>query len=146
MDPDSTRTCPLASSLSTTLEASVVSSAPPIAETEGGVMHAIWWTLTDPHGARGLEPPVPNLEIHLIGVQRPAHEGLEAASCQTEPGEKNQDGPQWPCSTPLRSGQGHLNLSCSILTSSQTHRISIEERLTGHPSPTNGSGIYREAG
>ena len=85
-------------------------------------------------------------ERQLIEVRRPAHEGLEAASYQTEPGEKNQDEPQRPCSTPLRGGQGQLDLSRSILTLSQTHRISIEERPTGHLSPTNGSGICREVG
>ena len=36
--------------------------------------------------------------------------------------------------------------SRSILTLSQTHRISIEERPTGHLSPTNGSGICQEVG
>ena len=80
-------------------------------------------------------------EQRLTKVRRPAHEGLEAASCQTKPEEKNQNEPQWPCLTPLRSGQGHLNLSHSILTSSQTHRISIEERPTGHLSSANGSSI-----
>ena len=85
-------------------------------------------------------------ERRLTEVRRLACKGLEAASCQTEPGEKNRDEPQRPYSTPLRSGQGHLDLSRSILTSSQTHRISVEERPTGHLSPTNGSGICREAG
>ena len=67
-------------------------------------------------------------------VRRPAHKGLEAASRQTELEEKNIDVPQWPCPTPLRSGQGHLNLSHLILTSSQAHRISIEKRPLGHLS------------
>ena len=49
-------------------------------------------------------------ERHLIRVQRLAREGLEAASCQTEPGEKNRDEPQRPCPTPLGSRQGRLNL------------------------------------
>ena len=75
-----------------------------------------------------------------------AHEGLEAASRQTEPGEKNRDEPQRPCLTPLRSGQGHLDLSLLILTSNQAHKISIEERPTGHLSLSNGSGICQEAG
>ena len=81
-------------------------------------------------------------EQQLTEVQRLAHEGLKAASCQTEPGEKNRDEPQWPCLTPLRSGQGHLDLSRLILTSSQTHRISIKERPMYHSSLSNGSGIY----
>jgi len=84
-------------------------------------------------------------ERRLTRVRRLAHEGLEAASCQIEPREENQNEPQRPCLTPFRSGQGHLDLSRSILTSSQTHRISIEERPTGHLSPANGSGICREA-
>ena len=74
-------------------------------------------------------------------VRRPAHEGLEATSCQPEPMEKNVDESQRPCPTLLRTGQGHLDLSRSILTSSQDHRISIEERPTDHPSLSNGSGI-----
>ena len=32
-------------------------------------------------------------ERRLTGVRRPAREGLEAASCQTEPGEKNRNEP-----------------------------------------------------
>ena len=67
-------------------------------------------------------------------VRRSTCEGLEAASCQTELGEKNLDEPQWPCPTPLRSEHGHLDLSRSILTSSQAHIISIEERPAGHLS------------
>ena len=63
------------------IEASVVSSTPPVAETEDGVMHEIWPTPTEPHGARGLEPPDPKSGYQLTRVQRPAHEGPEAASC-----------------------------------------------------------------
>ena len=40
-------------------EASVVSSAPLVVETEDGVMHESWLTPTEPLGARGLEPPDP---------------------------------------------------------------------------------------
>ena len=58
-------------------------------------------------------------ERQLTEVRRLAREGLKAASCQPEPWEKNIDEPQWPCLTPLRSGQGHLDPSRSILTSSQ---------------------------
>ena len=43
------------------IEASVVSSAPLVAKTKDGVTHEIWPTPTDPHGARGLEPPDPKL-------------------------------------------------------------------------------------
>ena len=41
------------------IEASVISSAPPVAETEYGVTHETWPTPTEPHGAQGLEPPNP---------------------------------------------------------------------------------------
>ena len=41
------------------IEASVISSAPPVAETKDGVTHESWLTPTKPHGARGLEPPDP---------------------------------------------------------------------------------------
>ena len=43
------------------IEASVVSSDPPVVETKDGVMHETWLTPTKPHGARGLEPPDPKL-------------------------------------------------------------------------------------
>ena len=39
-----------------------------------------------------------------------------------------------------------LTFSRSILTPIQTHRISTEERPTGHLSLSNGLGIYREVG
>jgi len=50
------------------IEASVISSAPPVAETVDWVMHEIRSTPTDPNGARGLEPPDPNLGIQLTEV------------------------------------------------------------------------------
>ena len=43
-------------------------------------------------------------------VQRPAHKGLKATSCQTEPGEKMQMSPERPSPSLPRSRQGHLNL------------------------------------
>ena len=70
------------------IEASVVSSAPPIVETENGVTHETRPSPTESHGARGLEPPDLNSGIHLTGVRRLAHEGLEAVSRRTKPGEK----------------------------------------------------------
>ena len=70
------------------IKASVVSSATPVAETVDGVMHETRPTPTNPNGARGLEPPDPNIGIQLTGVRRPAREGLEAALRRTEPGEK----------------------------------------------------------
>ena len=75
------------------IEASIVSSAPPVAETADGVTHEIQPTPTEPNRARGLEPPDPNSGIQLTGVRRPAHEGLEAASRRTKPGEKTQMSP-----------------------------------------------------
>ena len=92
------------------IEASVVSSAPPVAETEDGVMHEIRLTPTEPHGARGLEPLDLNSGIHLTKVRRPAREGPEAASCRTKARGKKADEPQRPLPVPPRSGQGHLNL------------------------------------
>ena len=43
------------------IEASVISSAPLVTETEDGVMHETWSTPTEPHGARGLDPPDPKM-------------------------------------------------------------------------------------
>ena len=45
------------------IEASVVSSTPPVTEIEDGVMHKTWPTPTEPNGAWGLEPLDPNLGI-----------------------------------------------------------------------------------
>ena len=50
------------------IEASIVSSVPLVTETEDGVTQEIWPTPTNPHEARGLEPPNPNSGIHLTGV------------------------------------------------------------------------------
>ena len=50
------------------IEASVVSSSPPVAETEDGVTHETQPTPIEPHRARGLKPLDPNSGIHLIGV------------------------------------------------------------------------------
>ena len=49
-------------------------------------------------------------ERQTTEVRRPACEGSEATSRQTEPGRNNIDKPQRPCPTPRRSGQGHLDL------------------------------------
>ena len=59
------------------IEASVVSSTPPVA----GVTHKTRSTPTEPNEARGLEPPDPNSGIQLTGVRRQARKGLEATSC-----------------------------------------------------------------
>ena len=78
------------------IEASVVNSTPLVVETRP--------TPTEPNGARGLEPLDPNSGIRPIEVRRSAHEGLEAASRQTEPGEKTKMSPSGLCPDPLRSG------------------------------------------
>ena len=49
-------------------------------------------------------------EQQTTEVRRPVREGSEAASHQTELGRNNRDEPQRPCLTPLRSGQGRLDL------------------------------------
>ena len=41
------------------IKATVVSTAPPVAETEDGVTHESRPTPTEPHRTRGLEPPDP---------------------------------------------------------------------------------------
>ena len=66
-------------------------------------------------------------------VRRLAHEGLKATSHQIEPGEKMRMSPVAlldPAKKQIRTSQP----SCLILTSSQAHRISIEERPAGHLS------------
>ena len=70
------------------IEASVVNSTPPVAETTDGATHKTRLTPTEPNGAWELEPPDPDLGIRPTEVRRPTHEELEAASCQMEPGEK----------------------------------------------------------
>ena len=62
------------------IEASVISSAPPVEETEDGVMHEIRPNPIEPHGARELEPPDPNSGIHQTELRRLAREGPEATS------------------------------------------------------------------
>ena len=58
------------------IEASVVSSTPPVAETADGVTHKTWPTPTETNGARGHEPPDPHLGIRPTEVQRLARKGL----------------------------------------------------------------------
>ena len=72
------------------IEASVISSAPLVVETEDGVMHEIWPTPTDPHEARGLKPPDPNSGIHLIGVRRPAREEPRPPRVEQSQGRKRR--------------------------------------------------------
>ena len=81
------------------IEASVVSSTPQVTKTMDRVTHEIWSTPTEPNGARGLEPPDLDTGIRPTEVRRPAHEGLEATSRQTEPREKMQMSPSGLCPT-----------------------------------------------
>ena len=81
------------------VEASVVSSAPLVAETEDGVMHETWQTPTEPHRAWGLEPPDP----------RSRDQGSRATSRQTDLGEKMQMSPSGLCLS-------HLEADKAILT------------------------------
>ena len=80
------------------IEASVVSSDPPVVETKDGVMHETWLTPTKLHRARGLKPPDPKLGDR---VRRLAHEGPEAASRRTRAKGENTDEPLWLCPTYL---------------------------------------------
>ena len=48
------------------IEASAVSSTPPVAETADGATHKTRPTPTEPNRAWGLEPPDPNLGIRSI--------------------------------------------------------------------------------
>ena len=50
------------------IEAIVISLAASVVKNEDGVTHETRPTPTEPHGARGLEPPDPNSGIHLTGV------------------------------------------------------------------------------
>ena len=50
------------------IEASVISSTPPVAETTDRVTLEIRLTPTKPNGARRLRPPNPNLGIQLTRV------------------------------------------------------------------------------
>ena len=70
------------------IEASVVSSTPPVAEPVDGVTHKTRPTPTKPNGAWGLEQSDPYSGIRPTEVRRPAHEGPEAASRRIELGEK----------------------------------------------------------
>ena len=89
------------------IEASVFSSAPPVAETKDGVTHETRPTPTEPHGARGLEPPDPGSR------DRGSKAGSRKAQGRLAPNKsqgENTDEPQRPLPIVPRSRQGHLNL------------------------------------
>ena len=106
-DPDSTQTSvsELTERDTRAIKASVISLAPLVAKTTDRVTHETWPTPTNPHGAWGLEPPDLNSRIHLTGVQRPAHEGPEAASHRIKTGEKTQMGASGLRSTHLEANR-----------------------------------------
>ena len=60
--------CELAERDTRAIEASVVTSVPPIVKIVDGVMHKTWPTPTEPNGARGLEPPNPDSGIQPTEV------------------------------------------------------------------------------
>ena len=66
------------------IKASVVSSAPPVVETEDRVMRKTWLTPIEPHGAQGVKPPNP----------RSRDRGSKAASRRTRAKVENADEPQ----------------------------------------------------
>ena len=75
MDPDSTQNMhvsELTEHDTQAIEASVVSSTPPIAETEDRVTHETRPTPTEPRGAQGFGPPDPKLGERgsKVGPQR----------------------------------------------------------------------------
>ena len=72
------------------VEASIVSSAPLIMETEDGVMHETRPTAIRPQGALGSSHPILDQETK---VRRLAHEGSETASHQTRARGENIDEP-----------------------------------------------------
>ena len=98
------------------IEASVVSSGPLVVETADEVMHETQPTPTEPNRAQGLKLPNPSSRIQLTKVRRPAHEGLEATSRQTELGEKMKMRPNGLCLTLLEANRV-TRPSHSILTS-----------------------------
>ena len=89
------------------IKASVVSSAPPVAETEDGVTHESRPTPIEPHGARGLELPDPRSKDR--GSKAGSRRARGYLVSNKELGE-NADEPQRPVPILLRSGQGHLSL------------------------------------
>jgi len=88
------------------VEASVISLAPPIVETEDGVMYETRPTPIEPHRAQGLEPSDPrSRDRGSKAGSRRARGRLASNKSQGE----NADEPQWPLPIP-QSRQGHLDL------------------------------------
>ena len=86
-----------------------------------------------------------------LGGSRPRFEGRPVKGSRLprtkqSQGEITETSPSGPARPRSEADKDVSTFSRSILTPSQTHRISIEERPSGHLSLSNGSGIYREAG
>ena len=79
-------------------------------------------------------------------VRRPARKGLEAASCQTEPGRNNRDEPQRPCPTPFRSGLGHLDLFSFDSNPEPNPQNLRRGEANGPPEPTERLGHLSRGG
>ena len=78
-------------------EASVVSSAPPVVETEDGVTRETWPAPIRPQGARGLE--LLDLRSRDRGLKA-TRKGSEVVSRQTRARGENADEPQRPLPNP----------------------------------------------
>ena len=89
------------------VEASVISSAPPVVKTEDRVTRETWSTPIRHQGAQGLELPDPrSRDQGSKAGSRRARGHLMLNKSQGE----NADEPQRPLLVPPISGQGHLNL------------------------------------
>ena len=76
---------------------------------------------------------------------RPA-KGLRPPRVKQSQGEVTETSPSGPARPRSEMDRDVSTFSRSILTPSQTHRISIEERPSGRLSLSNGSDICREVG
>ena len=72
--------------------------------------------------------------------------GSRPPRAEQSQGEITETSPSGPARPRSEADRDVSTFSRSILTLSQTHRISTEERPAGHLSLSNGSGICREAG
>ena len=90
------------------IEASVISSAPPVAETKDGVTRETWLTPIRPQQGLGTQAARSDIERPRF-VGRPA-KGSRPPRVKQSQGEITETSPQRPCPTPLRSGQGRLDL------------------------------------
>ena len=85
-----------------------------------------------------------------MGGNRPRFEGRPMKGSRPPrvkqgQGEITETSPSGPTQPRSEVDRDISTFSRSILTLSQTHRVSTEERPAGHLSLSNGSGICREA-